>query len=297
MADRRGLLDPRQLVLSLLLLLVTAVWGWTFTTVKEAVSGYSVLGFLSLRFAIAGAVLAPLAWRRTTRATWRAGVIVGLVLAGSYLLQTYGVRFTSASNSGLITGLFVVCAPLCNWVAFRVPTTAETWLSVLLSVFGMAMLTGGIQHVGLGDSLTLACAVGFGLHIAVLDRFAPENDAVGLAFVQLVVSSAVFASAWVAVEPLVLPPPAVWHAIIGTALLASAGGFYVQTLAQRELPVVRTAVLLAMEPVFAALFGCLLARDRLSGRQFVGAAVMVVAVVLVEVLPAAKRAVRGNGGA
>jgi drug/metabolite transporter (DMT)-like permease len=78
-----------------------------------------------------------------------------------------------------------------------------------------------------------------------------------------------------------------------TAILASACGFYVQTLAQRELPVVRTAVILTMEPVFAALFGCLLARDRLSSRQWGGAALMVVAVVLVEVLPAAKRAVRG----
>jgi drug/metabolite transporter (DMT)-like permease len=266
------------------------VWGWTFSVVKEAVDGYGVLAFLTIRFSLAIALLAPIALRRTTRATWRAGFLVGLSLAGGYLLQTYGVRYTSASNNGLITGLFVVFAPLCNWALFRVRTTPVFWLTVSLSVLGLSLLTGGVSGFAFGDALTLGCSVCFGLQIALLDRHSPEHSAVGLAFTQLTVATVIFAVAWPFAEPFVLPPPDVWQAIVLLAVFATAGGFLLQTLCQRDLPAVRAAVLLSMEPVFAALFGYLVAGDRLSHRQLLGAAVMVAAVVLAEVLPAAKRA-------
>lgn len=284
-------LDRRQLVLSCLLLLLTAVWGWTFSTVKTAVESYGVLSFLTVRFGIATLVLAPFALRRIRRETWPIGAGIGLALAGGYLFQTYGARGTSASNNGLITGLFVIFAPTSNWLLYRVRTSKEFWFALLLSVLGLALLAGGLGELRYGDFLTMICAASFGLQIALLDRHAGDHSALGLAFVQLATATAVFAVACPFCEPLVAPPPAVLRDAVLLAIFATAAGFVIQTVCQRDLPAVRTAILLSTEPVWAAIFGWV-AGDRLRPLQWVGAAVMVTAVGLAEVLPAAKAARR-----
>src|ERR671915_2299721 len=111
-----------RLIYTLLLVLVTAVWGWTFVVVQDAISAYGVLGFLALRFALASVALAPLL-REMTRRTLLVGAGIGLVLAMGYLFQTLGLLYTTPTNSGLITGLFVVFAPLTARAFFgvRVP--------------------------------------------------------------------------------------------------------------------------------------------------------------------------------
>src|SRR3712207_744152 len=98
-------------IYTLLLVGVTAVWGWTFVVVQDAISSYGVLGFLALRFALASVALAPLL-PKMTRRTLLVGLGIGLVLGIGYLFQTLGLLHTTPTNSGLITGLFVVFAPL-----------------------------------------------------------------------------------------------------------------------------------------------------------------------------------------
>ena len=100
-----------RILYSLLLVGVAMVWGWTFVAVRDAIALYGVLGFLTARFALASVALAPYAARRVSRRTLVAGAGIGLVLALGYLLQTTGLLFTTPTNSGLITGLFVVFAP------------------------------------------------------------------------------------------------------------------------------------------------------------------------------------------
>ncbi|MDE0506105.1 MAG: EamA family transporter, partial [Candidatus Poribacteria bacterium] len=99
-----------NLLLTGLLILITVVWGWTFVVVRDSVMAYSVLGFLALRFTIASLCLGPFSFKRLRRGTFVAGAGIGICLAGGYLLQTYGLRYTTPTNSGLITGLFVVFA-------------------------------------------------------------------------------------------------------------------------------------------------------------------------------------------
>jgi drug/metabolite transporter (DMT)-like permease len=274
----------RDLALTLLLVGVTVVWGWTFAVVKEAVSRYGVVSFLAIRFALAAVVMAPFAVRRATRRSWLTGAGIGSVLAVGYLFQTFGIRDTSATNSGLITGLFVVFAPLWNRAVFGVRLPWELWVAVAVSVLGLGLLTGaGPAPPRLGDLLTLGCAVSFGLHIALLDRYAKAHDAAALALAQLACSTVMFAGAWPATEPLHAPPETVWWALILTGVVATAGGFTAQTAAQRRLPGIRVALILTMEPVFAALFGWLLAGDRLTGTQWLGGALMVAALLVANV--------------
>jgi drug/metabolite transporter (DMT)-like permease len=267
--------------LTVALLLVTVVWGWTFPIVKDAVAAYGVVGFLAVRFALASAALAPWGVRRATRGSWTTGGAIGLVLGAAYLLQTFGIRYTSATNSGLITGLFVVCAPLWSRVLYGVRTDRVSAAAIAASLVGLVLLTGtGLQRPSLGDLLTLGCAVAFGLHIALLDRHSAGHDPRALALGQLTAATAMFVLAWPLSEPLRLPSGPVWGALLLTALVATAGGFTIQTAAQRRLPPVRVAVILTMEPVFATLFGWLLAGDHLGPLQFAGGAVMVAALLV-----------------
>ncbi len=279
-----------NLLLALLLVLVTAVWGWTFVVVKDAVAVYGVVGFLAIRFTIGCAVMAgPGAWKMTRRSA-AVGTGIGVVLAAAYLLQTFGLRLTTPTNCGLITGLFVVFAPIVNRLLFGVRTGRIFWSAVAASVVGLGLLTGaGPTPLCMGDLLTLGGAVCFGLHIALLDRYASHHDATALALAQMGSAALLFWILCAATETLKWPTHQVWFALLITGVLATAVAFLVQTYVQQRLPAVRTAVIISMEPVFATVFGYLLAGDRLVGIQIAGAVLMIGAVVLGEVGPAVAR--------
>ena len=288
-----------DLIFSALLLLVTLVWGWTFPVVKDAVAAYGVAAFLTIRFALATVVMAGPGVRRGTRPSWLAGGRVGLALAGGYLFQTFGIKYTTATNSGLITGLFVIFAPAWNRVLFGVRTDRVFVGTATTSLCGLALLAGtGLAKPTIGDALTLGCALCFGLHIALLDRHARRHDTSALALAQMATAAAVFGIVWPATEQ-VLPPPTrtVWGALLLTGIVASAGGFWVQTATQRRLPATRVAMLLTMEPVFATIFGRVLAGDLLTGLQMVGGALMLAAMLVCNVHQAANSRTQPTGEA
>jgi drug/metabolite transporter (DMT)-like permease len=268
----------KRVLLTGLLIAVTAVWGWTFVVVKDAIALYGVLGFLAIRFAIASGCLGVLCARRMTWRTFAVGAGIGVAMAAGYLLQTFGLQYTTPTHSGLVTGLFVVCAPTAAWVFFRVRPGWVLVACVAVSLVGMVLLTGqSPERLREGDLLTLGCAAAYGLHIALLSRYSKGHDAMALALAQMLAATALFGLAWPVFEPVSWPPPKVWFSLILTGTLASALAFYVQTLVQQRLSAARTAVVLTMEPVFAAFFGYWLAGDRLTPVQILGAACIVAA--------------------
>ena len=269
---------------------ITAVWGWTFVVVQDAIAIYGVLPFLAARFVLAAAAIAPFSIPKLTRRTLVIGGGIGVVLAAGYLFQTLGLLFTTPTNSGLITGLFVVFAPLADRVFFGASFSRQVLVAVVLSLVGMVLLTGGgPEGINPGDLLTLLCAMALGLHIALLSRYAADYDAVGLAFAQLLAMSVLFIVCWPVFDPIELPPRGVWISLLITGLLASAGAFWVQTFVQQRIPAARTAIILTMEPVFAAFFGYWLAGDRLVAVQITGAVLILSALVVGEVLPLLRR--------
>jgi drug/metabolite transporter (DMT)-like permease len=276
----------KSLVYTLLLVGVTAVWGWTFVVVQDAISAFGVLGFLALRFALASLALSPILLSGVTRRTLLVGGGIGLVLAVGYLFQTLGLLYTTPTNSGLITGLFVVFAPVADRIFFGRRASRQVIVAVALSLVGIALLAGGgPEGVNVGDLLTLMCAAALGLHIALLSRYAAGHDAAGLTFAQILAMAVLFAAIWPFTGTVEHPPREVWVALLVTGLLASAGAFYVQTFVQQRLPAARTAVILTMEPAFAALFGYWLAADRLVAVQIIGALLILSALVVGEVAP------------
>ena len=279
-----------RLVYTLLLVVVTTVWGWTFVIVQDAILIYGVLPFLAVRFALAGLVLTPIYVRKLTRRSLLVGGGIGVVLAAGYLFQTLGLLYTTPTNSGLITGLFVVFAPLSDRFFFGANASRQVIVAVGFSLIGMVLLAGGSPDgVNLGDFLTLLCAMALGLHIALLSRYASGHDAGALTLAQILAMALLFLVVWPLAGPVEVPPGSVIFALLVTGLLASAGAFLVQTTVQQKIPAARTAIILTMEPVFAALFGYWLAGDRLVTVQILGAAFILSALVIGEVLPVLRR--------
>jgi len=264
------------LIYVLLLLVVTAVWGWTFVLVKDAVTQYPTLPFLQIRFALALLVMAAVVRRRPARRELQIGAVIGAVLAAGYLTQTAGLTITSPGNAGLITGLFVVLTPLINHF-FGTPIRWWTWAAVAVSLAGLFMLTGGPSGMNLGDMLVLACAVLFALHIVLLGRWSPGTSPASLTMVQMGMCTLLFSAggSW-SLRP---PSGSVWFAIVVTGIVASAFGYFIQTWAQAHISVNRVALILATEPAWALVAAVLLAGQRFGAVEAAGAALLLVAIL------------------
>ena len=271
----------------LLLLLVTAVWGWTFVLVKDAISQYPTLPFLAIRFAIAALVMVAVARRLPSRRVVLVGVPIGLALTAGYLLQTVGLQSTSPGNAGLLTGLFVIVTPLLDGLlGARIPR--RTFAAAIVALIGIALLTGsGFSLPRPGDLLVIGCAIAFALHIVLLGRWAPGLPPAPLALVQMLVAAVLFSAG--SVQSFSRPTPGVWFALVVTGVLASAVGFLVQTWAQTKISASRTALILATEPAWALLAAILLAGQRLNVVQGVGAALVLLAIIGHEALAARLR--------
>jgi drug/metabolite transporter (DMT)-like permease len=272
-----------------MLLFATVIWGWTFTVVKDAVDAYPLLWFLAIRFAIGSSVLVVVRFRKLLDLSlWRAGLPIGLAMAGGYYFQTTGLQTTTSTNCGLITGLFVVFAPLTAWVVYRRGVSPKVIVAIGIALFGLYLLVGlDPDSLRAGDFLTLLAAFCFGLHITLLDHRGGGRDPVALAAVQMLITALIFfvaAACSSGGSPPPMPNPFVWWAILLTGVLATAVCFAMQTTAQQSLPGARVAVILTMEPVFAAIFGYSLHGDRLQAIQWFGGGLIVAAMLATELI-------------
>ncbi len=280
----------RRRVAELSLVGVCAIWGLTFPLVQDAVAVIPVMTFLGYRYT-AAALLAAILFRRPLRrlggAGWKAGALMGVFLTGGYILQTLGLERTTSANAGFITGLFVVLTPLLGALFLGHRAGAPAWIAAAVSAFGLYLLSGssGTLHLT-GDLLVLACAISFSFHILVTDPAVKEHDVSALLVVQLALCGAICLGVAIAQGDIVMPrETSVWSALLLTTVLASVLAFYVQAYAQRHASPARTALILATEPAFAGLFAYLLNGERLNALGWLGATLIMLAIITVEVVP------------
>jgi len=288
----------------LLLLLVVFVWGATFVLVKDALRDISPLLFNLLRMTLAFIALAIVNHRQLrhiSRYALRSGLVVGIFLAVGYQFQTAGLARTTAAKSAFITGLVVVFVPLFTVVpAFRSSNTPiPSWTTAIGAVLAFAGLfflttpTGTswktlFVSVGTGDILTLGCAIAFAAHLLSLAHTSTRVPTGQLATIQIGVASLIMSITLpIGGRPYVVYTPRLLIAIVITSLLATAAAFTIQSWAQKHLPPTHTAVILALEPVFAWLTALLFLHERLGARSLAGAALILAGIALTELVPVA----------
>ncbi|MDA8243297.1 MAG: DMT family transporter [Elusimicrobia bacterium] len=234
-----------------------AIWGSTFIVTKGALDAVDPFVMVGIRFLISAALLLPWVLRRRDRARHlREGFFLSLFLASLYLTQTTGLLYTTASNSGFITGLFIIFVPVFMYLFRRQAPTRLQALSAGLALAGMWLLTGGVRGFNLGDALTLVAAASYAVHLIVTDKYVKaEADTVLLAFHQFwLVSALAFALALLRGAPFAVAGAAGWSVIVFLAVFPTLTAFFIQMLAQRYSEPFKVGIIFTLEPVFAALF-------------------------------------------
>ncbi len=269
------------------LLSVTLFWGSTFILSKLLLEDVPLPVYMALRLSIAAVAMGLFAVR--FRKEWdtkvaQHGAVLGVLLYLSYLFQMWGIQFTSASNAGFITGLSVVLVPVFGFFFFKVRASKNVLLGIAFAVVGLLLLTGAnpLQWKD-GDLLVLVCAVSVAFHVIYTGRFAPRHNVYLLTAVQLFVV-ALLSLLVLPFSSFVWPRLSLthWEVLVYLGLFGTVFTFLMQTAMQRFTTTARTALIFAMEPVFAALFAYLVAGESLTPAGWIGGIMIVLGMISAE---------------
>jgi len=270
-----------------LLTAVAAIWGSAFVSMKGTLERLDVNSFLAWRFTIATLVLIairPSVLKKIDLPFLKKGALLGLFLGSGYIFQSFGLTLTTVSNTGFITGLYVVLTPVVAAIFLRKNITLIEWFAVFVATAGLALLSFNGFHFGLGEFLVLMSALLFAMHIVGLGEWSKGLDTYALTVLQLGTCAVITFIASLKSGFRAPPDSGVWFSIIYTALFATALAFIVQTWAQSFIAPSSVAVILAMEVVFAAGFGIFLLSEPLTLRIGLGGLLVIASMYLIILL-------------
>lgn len=289
--------SPARWKADLALAIVALVWGTTFVVVKHALTDISTLYFLALRFSVASLCMLLMflpAFRRAgARQVYqglKGGAAAGLLLWLGYVLQTLGLKYTTAGNSGFLTGLYIVLVPLISAAVYRRWPQIPELIGILIASSGMALLTvPSMKHafqLNIGDALTIACAVAFAFHLLLLGYFSQRERFEAVALGQILCAAVLSTISLLIEKPTVHWDPNVVFSILLTAVFATALAFALQTWGQQYTTATRTALIFALEPVFALLTAVSVGGERLTLAAISGGGLILAGILTVELKPA-----------
>ena len=263
---------------------------------KNALADISVFAYLAFRFTL-GAL--PMAWiyrsdlRKLSRGDVRAGIIVGLCMAGGYAFQTAGIARTTPSKAAFITGFSVVLIPILLAIVWRRKISVWAWGGALASFVGLYYLTvprQGISDLNRGDLLVMGCAVLYALQIIYIERYSAAHSLAGLSFLQVAVTASLSLLAVPVLHATGLEPfyirstSAMWTGVLLTAFFTTSLAYPLLVWAQRHTTATNTALILAGEPVFAAITSYFMVHERLGSRALMGAGLILAGILVAELM-------------
>jgi len=278
------------------MLLTAMIWGSGFVAQRIGMDYIGPYLFTGLRFMLGAIVLLPLVLRQgrgaarhepfLQRSLLLGGLCMGLALTLGINLQQVGLLFTSVTNSGFITGLYVIVVPLLGLIIGQ-RTGLGTWLGAILAVLGMALLSIDEDfQVASGDWIQLAGAFVWGLHVLLVSFFVGRHDAIRLAFIQFVTCAVISLMLAALFEEASLN--AIWLAVptlIYGGVFAVSVGYTLQVVAQKHAIASHAAIILSLEAVFAAIAGALFLDESLSLRGYIGCALMLCGMLAAQLWP------------
>ena len=282
-------------MLYLAMLGAAAVWGGSFVVMKDSLEKQDVFSFLASRFILASILMfmyRPTALRGLSKKFVLRGILAGILLGSGYIFQTFGLTNTTVSNTGFITGLYLVFTPLISLIILRRHVIRIQWLAVLLAFIGLFLISYNGVSIGRGETLVLISAILYGAHFVALGEWSDGGNTYALTLIQIATLS-VMASLFTIKDGFQLPPDSsVWLAVLFTAFFATFLAFLVQTKAQSVMSATAASVLLATETPFAVIFGLYFNSDPLTIKIITGGMLVMVAMGLVIWSDARKKDVR-----
>lgn len=227
-------------------------------------------------------LLKPNAVFRLNRTDLKHATAIGAFLGSGYLLQSWGLLYTTATASGFIAGMFVVFTPMVGAIFFRERIRGITWAAIAIAVFGLAIMTLRGVGFGFGESITLVTALMWSLQITFLSRWGRPEIAWAMTTVQMAVVALMSLILAVALDTLQLPPSQLWDELLYLGAGAGALALLLQTWGQAQVSAVRAAIIFTMEPVWGAIFSVLIVADVVTFPIAVGGGLIILAMLTSE---------------
>lgn len=283
---------------NMLLMLAGAIWGVGFVAQKTAMDDLGPFSFIALRFFIASLVLLPFAWRECKRPKqalpqllpihYLQFLAIGLCLFAGIATQQVGLLTIAVTNSGFLTGLYVVITPLLAVLLFQQWPHPVVWPAALVAMAGIFLLSGGnFAQLQSGDLLTVLSAAFWALQLILIGRFVSQsNRPLTMALVQFMVTCLLATIVAVLFEPLsVVRIQSAAFEILYSGIFATGVAFSLQIIGQRYTTAPQAAIFLSSESLFAALFAAIVLNERIGWVGLVGCALIFCAMLLVELIP------------
>lgn len=285
--------NNKQMRADLMLILVTLCWGVSYYLMDISLEDMDPFTLNAHRFLGAFFIAAILSWKKiknVNKTTLKYSLLVGIALVFVYIGATFGVKYTSLSNSGFLCAMTVVFTPLISRFVLKQKQDKKVVISVLMCFAGIAFLTlkddFSINMNNLkGDLLCLMCAFAYAIDLLLTEKAVShdEVDAYQLGVFQLGVTGLFnYIMAMFVEQPHFPTTPAVWGAVIFLAVFCTGIAFVVQPVAQQYTTAAHTGVIFALEPVFAAVVAVIFAHEILSFKSYFGAFLMVASVLIME---------------
>ena len=286
--------EKKKMQADLMLIVVTLCWGVSYYLMDISLADMDPFTLNAHRFLGAFFIAAALTWKKVknvNKITLKYSVLVGISLVFVYIGATFGVKYTSLSNSGFLCAMTVVFTPLISRVVLKEKQDRKVLVSVLMCFIGIAFLTlkddfsinmGNLK----GDLLCLMCAFAYAIDLLLTEKAVShkEVNAYQMGVFQLGVTGVCnFVLALIFEQPHFPTTTTVWGAVLFLAIFCTGVAFVVQPIAQQYTTAAHTGVIYALEPVFAAIVAVVFAHEFLSPKSYFGAFLMVASVMVMEI--------------
>lgn len=270
-------------------LLTTAViWGSSFVILKNAIDGLGVMWVLAMRFTISAVLLLALAGKRLrsmSRASVRGSVLIGVCLAAAYIVQTYGLKYTTPGKNAFLTTTYCVMVPFLAWLVYKRKPGLHNVAAAVLCVAGIGFvaLDAGFGEVNTGDVLTIFSGVFYALQIILMEQYISGCDSLSVSAVEFSTAAVICLVGTFAFEGTpVMPASGQIFAVLYLAVMCTALCFFLQAWGMKYTPSSTAAMIMTLEAVFGTIFSVILYHEQVTPRLLAGFALIFVAVVLSE---------------
>ncbi|MBP3041896.1 DMT family transporter [Bacillaceae bacterium Marseille-Q3522] len=277
-----------QVKADLVMCMISVLWGSSYLFMKMGLQSIEAFNLIALRFGIAFLLCAALFYKRiikTNFETVKYAFLLGFILFLVFTTITNGVKSTSTSNAGFLVSLAVIFAPVLSAIFLKQKPKKQVIFGILFALIGIGLLTiNSSLKISFGDILCILGALSYATYIIITGTLTKHVDSIALGVLQLGFTGVLgLVFSFLFETPKVPHTFESWFAVLGLSLLCSALGFVGQTAAQKYTTPIHTSLIFSLEPVFAALFAFLFAGEVLSTKGYVGAAIVLMGVLLAEI--------------